>query len=117
MMFMFTELYTTIVLVNLLDLVNHPLEYGHRTFDDVLVPLREAFDQVVERFESQLPPDLPSDVAAELVDCFAQLCEPDPRRRGHPRARGTGGNPFSLERYVSILDRLEKQAGYSASGT
>jgi serine/threonine protein kinase len=116
MMYMFTELYTTTALINFLDIVNHPREYGHRTFDDVLVPLREAFDQVIEQFESQLPADLRPDVAEELVDCFTQLCEPDPRRRGHPRARGTGGNPFSLERYVSILDRLEKRAGYSAPG-
>ena len=39
-----------------------------------------------------------------------QLCEPDPTRRGHPLERKTGGNSFSLERYVARFDFLANRA-------
>jgi serine/threonine protein kinase len=49
-------------------------------------------------------------VREDLTRLVSQLCEPDPRKRGHPRnPRGTPAQ-FSLERYVSWLNLLAFRA-------
>jgi len=53
-------------------------------------------------------------VADELVTCASQLCNPDPSLRGHPLTRARGGSMYSLERYISIFDRLAARAALEA---
>jgi serine/threonine protein kinase len=84
------------------------------TFEHVLAHLQDAFDEVMERLSAEVPNDLP--VKADLLMFIRQWCEPDPRRRGHPRTRalqGNGGNVFELERYASALPNMAlRVAGY-----
>lgn len=73
------------------------------TFDDVLPYLDHAFAETSRIFASQLPITL----AGELMPIYQQLCNPDPRKRGYP---GQKHNQVSLERYISIFDRLARAA-------
>jgi serine/threonine protein kinase len=89
------------------------LETRHRwlswsgSFDQVMPYLRPAFDRAVAAFAAQVPRGL----AADLERIVRQLCEPDPRRRGHPRERTVlFGNPFRLDRYVAKFEHLAKRA-------
>jgi len=52
-------------------------------------------------------------VASQVTALVAQLCDPDPRLRGHPLTRASKGNPYSLERYVTAFDLLARQAEIS----
>lgn len=73
-------------------------------YSDVLPYVRDAFGRVMEVLE----PQLPAEVSAEVVEVIRQLCDPDPGLRGHPSTRTT--TQFSLERYVSLFDRLARRA-------
>jgi serine/threonine protein kinase len=70
------------------------------TYQGVLPALSAAFDLALAQFER----DVPDFLKAEMRQTVAELCEPDPTRRGHPMNHYQ--NQFSLERYVSRFDRL-----------
>jgi hypothetical protein len=55
-----------------------------------------------------------SDIADELVLCASQLANPEPSLRGHPLNRRRGGRMYSLERFVSIFDRIALRASIEA---
>jgi hypothetical protein len=68
------------------------LELG---LDDLRTELKAAYsnDQIVE----------------DLVTSARQLCTPDVLQRGHPTNRQRIENPLSLEKYISIFDRLRRK--------
>ena len=68
--------------------------------------LRPAFARAVDYVVSEVPQDL----RGELEGVIGQLCEPDPKLRGHPLDRNNPGTQFALHRYVSLFDRLAKRA-------
>jgi eukaryotic-like serine/threonine-protein kinase len=72
------------------------------TFEQALPHLIEATDRVAEEFEASLG----EGPLRELGDVYRELCDPDPRRRGHPLSRLGHRDPYSLERYVSLFDLL-----------
>lgn len=74
------------------------------TYEQALPYVQTAFTE----FLSDLRADLDKDVRDEVVKLITQLCNPDPKRRGHPRGVGRY-DQFSLERYVSELDRFSKE--------
>lgn len=74
------------------------------TYDEVLPYLKDAFQRVLECYRQNLPTPLQKD----LVEIVAQLCEPDPRLRGHPMDRGL--NQYSMERYISRFNLLARHA-------
>ena len=76
------------------------LEHGQAKLEGLLEGLREA---ITVRTAS----------ADELAGLVTQLCNPDPQLRGHPKNIGYRGDRYSLERYVSIFDRLAKKAEWS----
>ncbi len=89
------------------------LELRHRwqiwqgPFDEVMPHLRPAFERAVIDFAAKLP----APFAEPLETIVRQLCEPDPRRRGHPRDRlAPFGSPFDLARYAAELDLLAERA-------
>lgn len=82
------------------------------TFYDVLPYLRDAFGRAVRCFAR----DVPADVREEIRIIVCQLCEPDPRLRGHPQNLWGGGNQYSLERYVSKFNLLASKAEYGLLG-
>ncbi len=75
-------------------------------YKTVLPYIRDAFDRVMEIFEQQLPQDL----RGPLGEIVRQLCEPDPDRRGDPKSRAIGANPFQMDRYVTRFDVLARNS-------
>lgn len=76
------------------------------TFEDVLPYLRDASDQA----NSWLRSVYPNGACDDLEMMVRQLCDPDPRLRGHPALRGLKSGRFSLERFVSKLNLLASRA-------
>ena len=97
----------THLLFKRLDEKHHPDNWND-SYGEVLTYIESAFAQILREIRERLPPDF----SEEIVDLVRQLCNPDPLRRGHPLNIGTA-NRFSLERYVSIFDRLAKKAEWS----
>lgn len=79
-------------------------------YDEVLPYLRQATDDVILSLQAQLPVRLGKKMHAEIISCVRQLCDPDCGLRGHPADRRGGRNSRSLERYVSVFDRLSREA-------
>jgi eukaryotic-like serine/threonine-protein kinase len=108
--FFFARTGTTGLVLDHLDRSFWPtnLEGGEWTGDylAVLPYVQEAFAKSLFAFRASAPVDF----ADDLVAIVRQLCEPDPLRRGHPRSRIAHGNPYSLERYVSLFSNLATRA-------
>ena len=82
-------------------------------YGDVLPYLEHEFASLLRKLRQELHPDY----AADIVTMIRQLCNPDPSRRGHPRAIVSSGNQYSLERYISLLGNLASRAEYSLKGS
>ena len=68
--------------------------------------IRDAFEQALE----EIKPSIPLSVQEPVMNVIRYLCEPDPRRRGHPSE-----NPMSqhgLERIISTFDLLATKVEY-----
>lgn len=76
-----------------------------RDYRNVLPFVRGAFDRVLTDLESTVSNNL----RADIVMIVRELADPDPLLRGNARA-GNGYARYSLERYVSILDRVARRA-------
>jgi serine/threonine protein kinase len=95
------------------------MSYDHRpgrwegTFSEVLPYWQTSFADATMQLAPRLPADEngePTQWSKELSAAIRQLCEPDPLRRGHPHNRVGSADPYSLERYVSLFDRLRRRA-------
>jgi serine/threonine protein kinase len=75
------------------------------TYEEVLPYVRDAFGRVVGTLRQSVPSHLSTETALIVM----QLCEPDPRLRGHPRDRNTP-NQYSMERYLSRFDLMARRA-------
>ena len=89
----------------------HYKNWRGNSYDEVLPHLQNAFLKVIRGIKSEIPPEF-----SEISEAIQQLCNPDPERRGHPRSIVSGGNQYSLERYVSIFGNLAKRAELSLQG-
>jgi hypothetical protein len=76
------------------------------TFEQVKPFLLKAYTEALE----EIRPCILSSVQSELLELIGQLCHPIPDLRGNPQGIGAGHTPYSLERYISIIDRLSKKA-------
>lgn len=74
----------------------------HGNFADALPALVKALADVLE----QTRPHLPESVRDIFTTTVAQLCHPDPSKRGHPRNHAMIGSKYSMERYVSAFHRM-----------
>jgi serine/threonine protein kinase len=72
------------------------------TYREVLPFIRDAFDDVMEEFEACVPEPIREDIVVST----RELCDPDPRLRGHPKSRRETGSAYRLERYVSLYNKL-----------
>lgn len=73
----------------------------------VLPFVRDAFNDLARDLESALP----DWCRMRLSSAFRELCDPEPSRRGHPKAKSSRhGDPFSVDRYVSLFDLVAKRA-------
>lgn len=75
-------------------------------YEDVLPYVRDAFGRVIEQFRSNIP--LP--IREDLVQIVRELCDPDPRLRGHPRNRNQPALQYSVQRYIARFDLLARRA-------
>lgn len=80
------------------------------TYSEVLPYLQRAFAQILR----ELPDAVPSSVASDIQLSVAQLCNLDPLGRGHPKNARFGSDRYSLERYISLFDRLAATAEWSS---
>jgi serine/threonine protein kinase len=106
--FMFTGVSMTALILAELDPA-HRVGAWRGTYADVLPFIRDAFARAVQRFSASVPDSLRPD----LVEIVHQLCDPDPKFRGHPKTRGNPVTQFSLERYMSRFNLLAARAEYT----
>jgi len=104
MLFLLSGVNASAALVAHLDPAHRPPPSGHwgGTFDEVLVHLREANGRIVDEF----PVFTDSAIRDIAIARYLELCDPDPRVRGHPKNRVGLSNPYSVERYVSYFNAL-----------
>jgi eukaryotic-like serine/threonine-protein kinase len=87
----------------------HPSLYPaswHGSFIEVLPHVRDAYDTAIQSVAERIP-EIFRD---RLITTLRELCDPDPSVRGDPLARARNQNPYGLERYVSRLNRLAREA-------
>jgi eukaryotic-like serine/threonine-protein kinase len=110
-LFLFMGVDATCALLTKLPKHHHPGASG-TSFEQALPHLIEASDSVAEEFEARLG----DGELIGIADRYRELCEPDPRRRGHPKARLARGDPYALDRYVSYFDHLANLAEGNGEG-
>lgn len=110
--FFVTGVMITPTVVSHLNSVHRPRRVGGGwtgEFVGVLPYWRAAYSVVLEEFENALPTNDAAELtpaARAFLDSVTQLCEPDPVYRGHPLERRGHRDPLSVERYISLFDRL-----------
>lgn len=72
----------------------------------VLPYVRDAFEQALVDIE----PSIPVHIRARVFELLRWLCDPDPRRRGHPK--DLDAQQFNLERVISAFDLLASKAEF-----
>ena len=98
----------TALLFAYMDNEHHPNRWTG-SYEGVLPYVTDAFDRVLSDVESLLD----NDHVADLNVHIRQLCHPDITQRGHPINIRRKFDQYSLERYVSIFDRLARLAEVS----
>ena len=86
----------------------HHYENWSGNYGEVLPYLSHVFTDIIHDLRDKL--ERKFDKIPEIV---RQLCDPDPKRRGHPRNLLASTNQYSLERYVSIFGNMASRAEYS----
>lgn len=86
---------------------------GERAWGDgfraVLPFWRQAHQRAMNMLHETIPTDLRilnKDYGKLFIDAISQLTEPDPELRGHPEERQGTYQSHSLQRYISLFDRL-----------
>jgi serine/threonine protein kinase len=79
-------------------------------FDEALAYWNNAFDISLSTIADHL--DGYNDTM-DIVDQISMLCQPDPRKRGHPTNINQIGSNFILERFVSKFNYLASRAEYN----
>jgi eukaryotic-like serine/threonine-protein kinase len=102
--FFFTGVSMTSLIFGEMDSSLHP-ERWRGSYQEVLPHVRSAFNEAVAYFSAEVPESIRDDLS-ELV---RHLCDPQPENRGHPRTRIGRGNPYSLDRIVTLLDVLARK--------
>ncbi len=84
----------------------HEREFTRAGFIEDLPYLQHAFEEALRDLQQLVKP-LAGDLTDEIVLTAQELCEPDPRRRGDPRARAAAfRQQHDTQAYVSRFDRL-----------
>lgn len=78
------------------------------TYGEVLPYLQHAFVSIIYDLRQSVDTRY-----SRVPDIVSQLCNPDPKRRGHPKTLLSSANQYSLERYVSIFGNMASRAEYS----
>ncbi len=99
----------THLLLKRLDKRFHPMKWDG-TYKDVLPYIGHEFCCIIREIKGSIP-DRYSDEIGQTIE---QLCNPDPERRGHPKCVSltSVAMRYSVQRYISVFDRLAKRAEY-----
>jgi len=68
--------------------------------------LMNAFNAALTEIKNSIPVEA---VQAEIIQLIEFLCHPNPEKRGHPKSLKDNGSNYSLERFVTKLDILQKK--------
>jgi serine/threonine protein kinase len=111
LVFMILDLPVTTALIHSLHQDYEPSRWSGR-YEDVLPYLQEAFSKLIDNLSALLP----EDYREEVLQIIKESCNPSIFLRGDPVQKRKGLNPFSMERYISRVDRMAKRAEYSLKG-
>jgi serine/threonine protein kinase len=98
--FLFSSVNLTASMLLHLEKKFHPTEWK-QNYRDVLPYVLRAYSEVLSN--NLLLPN--GRLGGELLSVFKELCHPEPARRGNPRIANLPTR-YSLQRYVSIFERL-----------
>jgi len=62
----------------------------------------KAYSETLDDIKNEIP----EGIRADLLNVLAELSHPIPEERGNPRKLQTTHRQYSLQRYISIMDRL-----------
>jgi eukaryotic-like serine/threonine-protein kinase len=83
-----------------------PMQWPH-DYRSVLPYIRQAFEEALAEVEK----DIPIPVRPPVMEILRWLCEPDPKRRGHPIDLGM--SQFNLERVISAFNLLATKVEFN----
>lgn len=106
--FYFADVSASQAIAAKLNALSNPNLSGDNFIND-LPYLTQAFHEAVSDLEKSIE-KIAGLLTPDIMEIVLQLCEPDPKRRGHPQDRV--GQPYNLERYISRLDLLARKAEY-----
>ncbi len=90
--------------------IKHRKEFRRSDFISDLPYMQYAFEEALHDLHTQVE-TLAGDLTDEIVMIARELCEPDPRRRGDPRARAAAyRQQHDVQAYISRFDRLSRTA-------
>jgi serine/threonine protein kinase len=81
----------------------HPNNFGG-SFEEVKPYLLKAYSETLEEIEIEIP----GGIRGDLVKVLSELSHPIPEERGNPKKLQIIHRQYSLQRYISIIDRLAK---------
>ena len=80
-------------------------------YTEVIPYLENAHASVMVQLEKEIGVYCPDKgMLAELLSAISQLTQPNPAKRGHPRARCLATSSYDVRRYVSLFNRLATSA-------
>lgn len=100
----FTEVTATPAILKNLDWRFRP-QIWSSDYLSVMPYVYDAWDKVIGEFEKEISNYL-GHLSNQLVAIVQQLTEPNPQKRGDPKARDGHQNPYALRRYVTQLDLI-----------
>lgn len=97
------------VLIEKLNDVHKPVNWSSDYYQ-VLPFLQQAFSELLFEFEADVPDKFQDDIR----NLVKYLCEPDPKKRGHPKNIASRGSSYNLERIVTMFARLKRRVAIEA---
>jgi serine/threonine protein kinase len=87
-----------------------PESYQHDKFGGTFEQAKPFLINAYEETLDAIRPHIPERIREELIQVIAELCQPTPEQRGNPLRLGSPHSRYSLERYISVIDRLSNKA-------
>lgn len=112
MAYFFVTGQTLTALVHTMLQPEHRYDAWRGSFSEVLPYWRQGHSRAMAIFKAEIEKmaGANSGIAQELVAATMQLCEPEPMRRGHLLNRIGNADRYSVERFISLFDRLRRFA-------
>jgi len=82
------------------------LAFVQAAFAKALAEIRQHVDQYINPGNS----DRRKAAVNDVISAIEYLCDPNPAVRGHSAQRRAHANQFDLQRFISLFDRLARQA-------